>query len=53
VIEDGPAKQLKELEKDNGKLTGLMAELSLDKQLLMDIAEGKPGATSVRRGACP
>jgi len=49
------AKRLKELEKENGKLKRLVAELSLDKQILKDIAEetSKPGATSVRRGACP
>jgi hypothetical protein len=43
------AKRLKELKKENGKLKRLMAELSLDKQILKDIAEGnsKPGATSV------
>jgi hypothetical protein len=35
-----PAKRLKELEKENGKLKRLVAELSLDKQILKDIAEG-------------
>ena len=34
------AKRLKELEKENGKLRRLVAELSLDKQILKDIAEG-------------
>jgi transposase-like protein len=34
------AKRLKELEKENDKLKRLVAELSLDKQILKDIAEG-------------
>ena len=34
------AKRMKELEKENGKLKRLVAELSLDKQTLKDIAEG-------------
>ena len=34
------AERLKELEKENGKLKRLVAELSLDKQILKDIAEG-------------
>ena len=34
------AKRLKELEKENGKLKRRVAELSLDKQILQDIAEG-------------
>ena len=34
------AHRLKELEKENGKLKRLVAELSLDKQILKDIAEG-------------
>jgi len=34
------AKRLKELEEENGKLKRLVAELSLDKQILKDIAEG-------------
>jgi hypothetical protein len=34
------AKRLKELEKENTKLKRLVAELSLDKQVLKDIAEG-------------
>jgi putative transposase len=34
------AKRLKELEKENIKLKRLVAELSLEKQVLKDIAEG-------------
>lgn len=34
------AKRLKELEKENGKLKRLVAELALDEQILKDIAEG-------------
>ena len=34
------AKRMKELEKENGKLKRLVADLSLDKQILKDIAEG-------------
>jgi putative transposase len=34
------AKRLKELEQENGKLKCLVAELSLDKQILQDIARG-------------
>ena len=34
------AKRLKELERENGKLKRLAAELSLEKQVLKDIAEG-------------
>ena len=34
------AKRLKELERETGKLKRLVAELSLDKQILKDIAEG-------------
>ena len=34
------AKRLKELEQENGKLKRLVAELSLDKQMLQDIARG-------------
>jgi hypothetical protein len=33
-------KLLKELEKENSKLKRLVAELSLEKQVLKDIAEG-------------
>ena len=34
------AKRLKELEKENSKLKRLVAELSLEKQILEDVAEG-------------
>ena len=34
------AKRLKELEKENSKLKRLVAELSLEKQVLKDISEG-------------
>jgi putative transposase len=34
------AKRLKELEKENGKLKRLVAELSLEKQILKDVAAG-------------
>ena len=34
------AKRLKELEKENLKLKRLVAELSLEKQVLKDVAEG-------------
>ena len=34
------AKRLKELEKENGKLKRLVAELSLEKQVLKDVASG-------------
>jgi putative transposase len=34
------ARRLKELEQKNGKLKRLVAELSLDKLVLMDIASG-------------
>jgi len=34
------AKRLKELQRENGKLKRLVAELSLEKQVLKDIAEG-------------
>jgi putative transposase len=34
------AKRLKGLEQENGKLKRLVAELSLDKQILQDIARG-------------
>jgi putative transposase len=34
------AKRLKELEKDNSKLKRLVAELSREKQILKDVAEG-------------
>jgi putative transposase len=34
------AKRLKELERENAKLKRLVAELSLEKQILMDVAGG-------------
>jgi len=34
------AKRLKELERENQKLKRLVAELSLEKQILKDVAEG-------------
>lgn len=34
------AKRMKELEKENGRLKKLVAELSLDKQMLQDVASG-------------
>ena len=34
------AKRLKELERENAKLKRVVAELSLEKQVLKDIAEG-------------
>jgi putative transposase len=34
------AKRLRELEKENSKLKRLVAELSLEKQILKDVAEG-------------
>jgi len=34
------AKRLKELEKENSKLKRLVAELSLEKQILKEVAEG-------------
>ncbi len=34
------AKRLKELEKENARLKRLVAELSLDKQVLRDVAQG-------------
>ena len=40
------AKRLKELERENGKLKRLVAELSLDKQILQDIARGNFSARS-------
>ena len=36
----GQAKRLKELERENAKLKRVVAELSLEKQVLKDIAEG-------------
>jgi len=34
------AKRLKELERENARLKGLVAELSLEEQILKDVAEG-------------
>ena len=34
------AKRMKELEKENARLKRLVAELSLEKQVLKDVAEG-------------
>ena len=34
------AKRLKELEKENGRLKRLVAELSLEKQVLREVAQG-------------
>ena len=34
------AKQMKDLERENAKLKRLVAELSLEKQILKDVAEG-------------
>ena len=36
----GQAKRLKQLERENSKLKRLVAELSLEKQILKDVAEG-------------
>ncbi len=36
----GQAKRLKELEKENARLKRLVAELSLEKQVLRDVAQG-------------
>ena len=36
----GQAKRLKVLEKENTRLKRLVAELSLEKQVLKDVAEG-------------
>lgn len=36
------AKRLKELEKENARLKRLVAELSLDKQMLQEVAGGRP-----------
>ena len=35
-----PAKRMKELERENAKLKRLVAELSLEKQILKDVASG-------------
>lgn len=47
------AKRLKELEQENSKVKRLVAELSLDKQILQDITRktSKPGAAAYRCGA--
>jgi cell division protein FtsB len=34
------AKRLKEMERENARLKRLVAELSLDKQMLQEVAEG-------------
>ena len=39
-LKQDEAKRLKELERENSKLKRLVAELSLEKQVLKDIAEG-------------
>ncbi len=36
----GQAKRLKQLEKENARLKRLVAELSLEKQVLQDVAQG-------------
>ena len=36
------AKRFKELEKENARLKRLVAELSLDKQMLQEVASGRP-----------
>ncbi|MGB7283640.1 MAG: IS3 family transposase [Candidatus Acidiferrum sp.] len=45
------AKRLKELERENAKLKRLVAELSLEKQILKDVAGGKLLSPERRRGA--
>ncbi|MDP2661258.1 MAG: IS3 family transposase, partial [Dehalococcoidia bacterium] len=45
------AKRLKELEKENGRLKRLVAELSLEKQVLKDVAGGKLLSPKRRRCA--
>ena len=39
-LKRGQAKRLKELEKENTRLKRLVAELSLEKQVLRDVAQG-------------
>ena len=39
-LEVGQAKRLKELEKENSRLKRWVAELSLEKQVLRDVAQG-------------
>jgi putative transposase len=48
------AKRWKELEQENAKLKRLVAELSLDKLVLKDIASGnsKPGAWALCSRPC-
>ena len=48
------AKQLKELEKENLRLKRLVADLSLDNQILKEVTEGtsKPGETTTSYRAC-
>ncbi|WP_424667180.1 IS3 family transposase [Candidatus Binatus sp.] len=45
------AKRLKELERENAKLKRLVAELSLEKQILKDVGRGKLLSPERRRGA--
>ena len=48
------AKQLKELEKENLRLKRLVADLSLDNQILKEVTEetSKPGETTTSYRAC-
>jgi len=47
-------KRLKELEKENGRLKKLVADLSLDKAILKEIAEGaERSETAKGRSLCP
>ncbi|MEM1026506.1 MAG: IS3 family transposase [Planctomycetota bacterium] len=45
------AKRLKEMEKENARLKKLVAELSLDKQMLQEVAPGKLLSPRKKRGA--
>ena len=45
-LKRGQAKRLKELEKENTRLKRLVAELSLEKQVLREVAQGNFGALS-------
>jgi len=48
------ARKLKQLEQENGRLKKLVADLSLEKQVLKDIAEGNfPALTGVRPSKGP
>jgi transposase-like protein len=49
------ARRLKELEKENSRLRRLVTELSLEKLVLKDVAEGtsKPRTATLRGTACP